>query len=205
MLWLIIFVWFAISVAILSISFQWGIVAFAVSFGPGYGGIVYIMRKRLRLAFTGLARTRFAAFLLTALSVSVFEELYVYALGNRVAIQDIWLDIVIVPLQWAAWFSVWYLFISRKYSFSESEALLTAGFTGILFEYVGNGRIFADPVTILIFLPLTVLIYASIFILPMQFIDFTGSKNTLSKYPAGILLPYISSIPVALLLYLVLL
>lgn len=199
--WKILLVWFCIAAFILFLENAWGILAYAVSFGVFYGGIVYLLRKRVREFFSRLVRGRFPVFLALALVVSVLEELYVYWLGNKIAVSNIWLDIVVVPLEWAAWFSGWYFMVSKWYRFDEKEALLVAGTSGILFEYSGKGFLLSDPIAMLLFFPIAVVVYSAIFILPMQLIEFRGNRNTWIKFPVGVILPYLLSIPVGLALY----
>lgn len=143
----------------------------------------------------------FPVFLLVSIIVSVVEELYVYSLGNQVAVPNIWRDIIIVPGEWTIWFSVWYLYTARKYSFTDGEALFSAGLIGLLYEYIGKGIPLSNPVGFILAIPGTVVIYAAIFILPMQLVNFQGENNNFMKYPVSILLPYILTIPAALLLY----
>lgn len=108
--------------------------------------------------------------------VSVFEELYVYSSGNRISVPNICQDVIIVPGQWLVWFAIWYLLIALKFSFTTGRALFAAGLEGLLFEYVGTGLIISNPIGFLVNLPQTIVVYAVIFILPMQFIRFSGKK-----------------------------
>jgi hypothetical protein len=199
--WKIIAALFAFSMLALSIERAWNIVSYSVTFGVAYGGTVYLLRGKIRSFFSGIGRIRYPAFLALSLVVSVSEEVYVYILGNHVAIPNIWLDIIIVPLEWAVWFSGWYYLISRKYRFTEGQALLAAGLAGILFEYSGKGFLAFNPLAMLIFFPTAIVIYSAIFILPMQSIQFTGRRETWLKYPIGVFVPYLLSIPVGLVLY----
>ena len=99
------------------------------------------------------------------------------------------------------WFATWYLFVSRRYRFTTGEALLAAGMEGLMYEYIGNGLVLSNPIGFLVSVPLTVVVYAAIFILPMQFIKFSGQKKGVTRYPIAVLLPYLLSIPAALVLY----
>lgn len=199
--WKIVIALYILSVIILSIEKAWSIVIYSITYGAGYGGLVYIFRNRIRHFFSGLQRARYPLFILIAILVSVFEELYVYSLGNTIAISNIWLDIIVVPMEWAAWFTGWYFIISRRFSFNEKQALFTAGLAGILFEYSGKGFLLSDPLAIIVFFPIAMVVYAAIFILPMQLIIFSGENNSWLKYPVGVILPFLLSIPVGLLLY----
>jgi hypothetical protein len=48
--------------------------------------------------------------------------------------------------------------------------------------------------------PLAVVVYAAIFVLPMQLIEFTGTNDSRMKYPIGIVLPFILTFPAAIIL-----
>ncbi len=201
LIWKIIAALFVFSMLVMAIERSWSIIAYSVTYGVIYGGTVYLLRGKIRSFFSGIGRTRYPLFLILSLVVSVSEEVYVYILGNHIAIPNIWLDIIIVPLEWAAWFSGWYYLISRKYKFTEGQALLAAGLAGILFEYSGEGFLAFNPLAMLIFFPTAIVIYSAIFILPMQLIQFTGEKETWLKFPIGVFVPYLLSIPVGLVLY----
>lgn len=187
--------------AILFLEKSWDILIYSLTYVLVYGSLIFYFRQRIRSTFSKISKWKFPVFIAIGLLVSIFEEIYVYSLGNKIAVSSIWLDIVVVPLEWAAWFATWYLLISRRYHFTESQALLTAGLTGILFEFSGKGFLVSDPLAIIVFFPSAIFVYAAIFILPMQLIDFTGSRNSWVKYPIGIFVPYLASIPVGLLLY----
>lgn len=199
--WKLIAAWFIASTLILIVLRDWGELVFTYSFGAGYGGIVYVGRNRIRKALSTLKTSRFPLFLVTSFLVSVAEELYVYSLGNRIAVPQIWRDVIIVPGEWLVWFATWYLFTSRRYRFTNGGALLAAGLEGLMFEYIGNGLILSNPVGFVISVPLTIVVYAAIFILPMQFVDFSGQKMGKERYPVAVLLPYLLSIPATLLLF----
>ena len=180
---------------------EWGTVYFLVIFGCIYGGLVSVFRERISNSFAHLKRMRFPVFLILAAAVSVAEEICVYSLGNRIAVPDIWRDIIIVPGEWSVWFAAWYLIIARKFRFTQGQALLAAGVSGILFEYIGTGLFLSNPVGLLLYAPLTIITYAAIFVLPLQAMDFTGMSESRWKYPVSIFLPYVLSIPAALILY----
>lgn len=199
--WKLISAWFIFSAVILMVLHDWSELAFPVSFGAGYGGIVYLGRRRITEVLAPLKSVRFPAFLLASILVSVSEELYVYSLGNQVAVPDIWRDIIIVPGEWLVWFATWYLFLSRRYAFSTGEALMAAGLEGLMYEYVGTGLILSNPLGFLVSIPLTIVAYAAIFILPMQFIKFSGRRKGIWRFPVAVLLPYLLSIPATFLLY----
>lgn len=199
--WKLIAIWFFASTVILVVLRDWSELAFATSFGVGYGGIVYLGRSRIRKALPPLKTTRFPAYLAASFLVSVSEELFVYSLGNQIAVPNILRDIIIVPGEWLVWFATWYLFLSKRYQFTTGEALLAAGLEGLMYEYIGNGLILSNPIGFLISVPLTIAVYAAIFVLPMQFTTFSGQRKGKWRYPVAVLLPYFLSIPASLLLY----
>lgn len=199
--WSIIAIWFSVSIIVFSLEKMWSIVLYAISFGVVYGGFVYKIRNRIKKGIESSRFNNFFGFIIVAVLVSIAEEVYVYALGNQIAIPNILLDIIVVPTEWAVWFAFWYLLLSQKYKFTESEALLTAGLTGILYEYVGTGFFMSNPIGFFLSIPLAVVVYSAIFVLPMQFIDFSGKKDGISKYVVSVGLPYLFTIPIALIIY----
>ena len=56
----------------------------------------------------------------------MFKKIYVYVLGNQTAVPKIWLDIMVIPLEGAALFTTWYLFIARKDLVKESQVFFMA-------------------------------------------------------------------------------
>lgn len=196
-----ILIWFALSTIILSLSHDWSEVIFSASFGVIYGGIVYLCRQNISGTLWALKIKNFPVYLAVCFLVSAFEEFYVYSLGNRIAVPNIWQDLVIVPGEWLVWFATWYLFIAKKFRFTAGEALFAAGLEGVMFELVGNGLFLSDPLGFLVSVPLTIVVYAAIFILPMQFINFTGKIESFWKYPVSVIVPYILVIPATYALY----
>ncbi|HEY3421550.1 MAG TPA: hypothetical protein VGK13_00230 [Methanocellaceae archaeon] len=81
---------------------------------------------------------------------------------------------------------------------------MVATLTGILYEGTGNIRLYTNPIGIVLVVPLVIVIYGAIFILPMQLIDFTGKSTSRWKYPVSVLLPFVLTIPVVALLYAIL-
>lgn len=203
--WKILLAWYAIYAVGMSLSHNWTVLAFSLTFGVGYGGGVYIMRRRIRSVFLRIKTGRFPVFIFISLAISAAEEYYVHILGNRTALANIWLDMIIVPITWIAWMSTWYLFLSRRYGYTEEEILLLSGSTGILFEYVGTGSFLTNPLGFVLSIPATIIVYAAIFILPMQMISFNGINRSWTRYPVSSILPYVLSLPVSLLLYAILL
>jgi hypothetical protein len=115
----------------------------------------------------------------------------------------LWKDIAFCSLVWLPWFAAWYLFLSKRYSFGEKEALLVAASAGVLYELAGSGLLLS-PAAWLLAVPLDVVVYAAIFIVPMQLIDFRGPRTGPAKYVVAPVLPYLLSLPVAVLLIMLL-
>ena len=202
--WKIMLVWFGIVMAALCMAREWSVVAFGVTYGLGFGGIAYRYRRKVKLFFERMNLDNYVGFFLLAVVVSASEEVYCYLLGNEIAHPVLWVDLILVCGMWSVWFGTWYFFVSKKYSFEEKEALMTAGFTGVLFEFVGTGEILGNPLGIFLALPLAVVIYAALFVLPMQLMQFTGENTSWTKYVVGVVFPYVLTIPVGVALYAVL-
>ncbi|MBU7017294.1 MAG: hypothetical protein HXS44_07270 [Theionarchaea archaeon] len=203
-MWKIILLWFAVVVTILCIAREWSVAVFGVTYGLGFGGITYKYRRKIKPFLEKVHLNNFGGFLFIAVTVTITEEVYCYALGNQIAHPVLWVDLILVTVMWLVWFSTWYFWLSKWYSFEEKEVLLVAGSTGISYEFVGTGEIFRNPLGIFLAAPLAVVVYAAIFVLPMQVITFTGENTRRMKLVAGVLLPFVLTIPVALVLYLVL-
>jgi hypothetical protein len=201
--WKVMILWFVAVVCILAVAGEWSVVVFAATYGLGFGGVCYMLRKRVRKLFVNLHLKNYGGFLVVTVLITVGEEVYCYALGNRVAHPVLWIDLLMVTALWSVWFGTWYFLLSKWYWFREEEALLTAGCTGILYEFVGTGAVLENPGGILLVTPLAVVVYAAIFVLPLQLIDFSGTRKGVSKYVVGIFLPFVLTIPVALGLYVV--
>lgn len=106
-------------------------------------------------------------------------------------------------MTWLFWFATWYLYIAKRYAFSEKEALLTGALVGVLYECVSSGAIFGNPFAVLM-APLVVVIYAAMFVLPLQLVDLQGKDESRWKYLVGVLLPYLASLPMGLVLVFIL-
>jgi len=195
--------WYWAVLALLALAREWPVVVFGLTYGAVYGGIAYRYRTGVRPLFQKMGLDNYAGFVLLCVLVTVTEETYCYALGCETAHPVLWIDLVLVTVMWSAWFGTWYFYLSKKYAFTEGEALMTAGFTGVLYESMGKGEILANPLGLLIAIPLAVVVYAAVFVLPMQLVDFTGRQESRWKYPVSILLPYILTIPVAVALFVI--
>lgn len=197
--WIVVLVWLAVELVIFCIVQSWNMVAFTIVFGVAFGGIAWNFRSRIRPAFKRLRLDNIVGFLLLALVISAFEEVLCFGLGNRIANRILWADLVQVCGTWLFWFAAWYLYIGKRYAFSEKEALLVGASVGILYETVSSMTVFANPLVLLMF-PMVVIIYAGIFVLPLQLIDLKGKDDSAWKYPVGILLPYLASLPMGIIL-----
>lgn len=201
--WNIVILWFGVAVLVLAAAGEWSVVLFATTYGLGFGGICYVLRKRVRTLLIDLHFQNYAGVLIITVLVTVGEEIYCYVLGNRIAHPVLWVDLVMVTTLWSVWFGTWYFLLSKWYRFREEEALLTAGCTGILYEFVGTGTVLENPGGILLVAPLAVVVYAAIFVLPLQLLDFSGKEAGHSKYAVGVFLPFFLTIPVAVGLYVI--
>jgi hypothetical protein len=196
--WLVVLAWFGVVVAIFSLAQNWAMVSFALIFGVGFGAIAWVIRSKIRPAFERLGLANFGGFAILAVAISSGEEVLCWALGNRIANPVLWKDLVLVNGIWLVWYASWYFILSKKFAYKEKEALLLAAGTGILYEYVSSSAIWTNPAGILLGAPLAVVIYAALFILPMQLVDFMGKDEKPLKYAASPFLPYILSFAVAL-------
>ena len=199
--WWLIAVWLFASLTIYSILGQFTLVLFTLTFGVVFPLAVYSLRSRIGGFVERHGLQKYPVFAIAAFLISLVEEYYVFALGGRIAFHNLLVDLIAVPVEWIPWYATWYLYLSRKYSYSESEALLLAGTTGILFEYVGSGEILTSPTILALSLPLYIAVYSALFIIPLQFIRFSGQNTSRWKYPLSVLLPYFATVPVALLIY----
>ena len=145
----------------------------------------------------------YAGFMLLAIAITFVEETFCYVTGNHIAYPVLWIDLVLVAGMWAVWFSTWYFYLSKKYAYDEKEALLLAGIAGIFYEFVGTGAFLTTPLEALAITPLAIVVYAAIFIWPMQLIDFKGTSESWTKYPVSVLLPFALTFPVAAVLFIV--
>jgi hypothetical protein len=202
--WYVMLVWFAAVMAVLGIAGEWSVVAFGVTYGLGVGGVAYRYRRWVRPLFEKVALANYKGFFLLTVSITVTEEVYCYVLGNQIAHPVLWVDLVLVAVMWSVWFGTWYFLLSKWYYFEEKEALMTAGFTGVLYECVGTGAILENPLGVVLAVPLAVVVYAAIFVLPVQLIEFTGECTRKTKYVVGAVLPFVLTIPAALGLYCIL-
>lgn len=203
-IWKIILSWFCIVCILFLLTGNSSIAIFGLTYGIGFAALSLFFKERIKdfLSRQGF-RTAFGFFAL-ALLATIFEESYCFFLGNKIAHPNLLIDILFVYTIWLGWFGAWYFFLSKKYKFNEKEALFAAGLSGIMYEYAGKPEFLANPTGILIVAPLAIVIYATLFIIPMQAIDFTGKEDGWTKYIAAMLLPFIISLPIAILDLLVL-
>jgi len=196
--WLAILAWFGAVIAIFAIVQNWSMVSFALLFGIGFGALCWVIRSRIRPAFERLGLANFGGFAILAIAISSGEEVLCWALGNRIANPVLWKDLVIVNGSWIVWYATWYFILAKRYAYKEKEALFLAASTGILYEYVSSGTFLTNPAGILLGAPLAIVVYAALFIIPMQLVDFWGKDEAAIKYVASPFLPYMLSFAVAL-------
>jgi hypothetical protein len=202
--WKALLLWAAVDLIIFAIVQSLNLIAFTVLFGLVFGYVSWTVRGRLRPALKKAGLHNFVVFLLLAFVIGVFEELVCWGLGNRIANPVVWADLLQVCVPWLFWFATWYLFLAKRFAYSEKEALLLGASVGILYEGVSSLSIFVSPLLVVLMAPLAVVIYAAIFLLPLQLIDLKGTDGSLWKYPAGVFLPYLASLPMGIVFAIVL-
>lgn len=199
--WQIIIIWFIAVMFIFIIAAEKNIAAFGLTYGLLFGGLAYRFRCNINPFFKRMGLYNYRGFLLLSIIITATEEWYCYSLGNRLAYPVLWIDLIVVGALWTVWFGTWFFYLSKKYLFSEKEALMTAASTGVLYEFIGTGYVLQNPMGIVLAIPLAVVVYAAIFVLPMQLIAFTGKNDSRLKYPVGIILPFILTVPAAVLVF----
>lgn len=200
LVWLAILVWATADLVIFALVGNWNLIAFTVLFGLVFGYVSWTVRVKFRTVLKKAGFDNLPIFLLLAFVIGVFEELVCWGLGNRIANPILWEDLVQVCVTWLFWFATWYLFLARRFHYSEKEALLLGASVGILYEGVSSLSIFTSPLLVILMAPLALVIYAAIFLLPLQLIDLKGTDRSLWRYPAGIFLPYLASLPIGIAL-----
>jgi hypothetical protein len=196
--WLVMLAWFGAVIAIFALAQNWALVSFALLFGIGFGAIAWSIRSKVRPAFQRLGLANFGGFAILAVAISSGEEVLCWALGNRIANPVLWKDLVVVNGTWLVWYASWYFILSKRFAYQEKEALFLAACTGILYEYISSGAFWANPAGIVLGAPLAAVVYAALFILPMQLVDFSGKDEKPLKYVESPFLPYLLSFAVAL-------
>lgn len=202
--WRAVFAAFAVELILIAIAGVWSLLAFAVFWGVGVGALGYHYRDAFARGMRSAGLAGFTGFAATVLVVSVAEESLCASLGCTLAVADLWVDLIFVPILWLAWLTAWYFLIARRYRFEPDEALLVAAAAGVLFEIVGNGRVLADPFIALLSVPGAIVVYAAICVLPMSLIEWTGARDTRAKYPIAFFLPYLAALLAAVALFILL-
>jgi hypothetical protein len=201
--WAVLLAWFLGSSAVFILIGAWSVGLFALSFCLLFGGLSWKYRRSVRPLMARIGLDNLAGFVLLALAVPALEEAWCWSLGNTVAMPVLWKDILFCALVWLPWFLCWRFVLSKRYRFSEKEALLLAASSGLLYELVGKWAFFANPAGLLLVVPLDIVVYAALFMLPMQLVDFTGERSGPAKYFVAPVLPYLLSWPVAVLFMLI--
>ncbi|HEY3274317.1 MAG TPA: hypothetical protein VGJ92_11170 [Methanocella sp.] len=177
---------------------------FAFLYTIVYGGLCYRYRDGIKNFLEGLPVNTLIKFFAVAFLVAAAEEVFCFLMGNHIALPVLWADVLFCGLVWFGWFGTWYFYLSKHYRFNQQEALLVAGFSGLLYE--GTGLVLANPpaiLAILLIIPFLTLVYSAIFLVPMQLISFTGSRDSIWKYPVSIVLPFLVSLPITVTLFLI--
>jgi hypothetical protein len=200
----LLLLWFLAVIAVFFLAGNRNAAVFAFLYTIVYCGVCYRYRgdiKRFLFRLPGRAAMKF---FLIAFLVAALEEIFCYLMGNHIALPVLWADVLFCGFVWFGWFGTWYLYLSKHYRFGEQEALLVAGISGLLYE--GTGLVLGNPPAVLALLliaPFLTLVYSAIFLVPMQLIGFTGTTESHWKYPVSIVLPYLVSVPIAILLFIV--
>ncbi len=198
----LLLLWFLGIVVIFFVAGNRSAAVFAFLYAIVYGGICYRYRDFIKSLLVRIPVPGTIKFFGIAFAIAAAEEIFCYLTGNRIALPVLWADVLFCGFAWFGWFGAWYFFLSKKYRYTETEALLLAGMAGLLFE--GTGSVLASPIAILpilVIAPFLFLVYAAIFLVPMQLISFTGTKESVWKYPVSIVLPYLASIPIIIVLF----
>jgi hypothetical protein len=202
----VVLVWSTISIGIFLLLKEYGLVAYVVVFVGLFGVIAYRQRIELGrfLRRIGFAHPLF--FSLLVIGLVLFEEYLAYVLAGPEGVmypEHLSINMVLIATFWLAWLLSWKWYIAPKYHFTEREAIMTAGFAGIMYEIIGPMH-FLDAASWLLIAPLSILIYAAVAILPMQLIDFSGQQVSKYKYLIATVIPFLLTWPPALVLYFVL-
>jgi hypothetical protein len=195
-------VWFLFSLFILAIVHAWGVVSYVVAFCGLFGGAAWILRSRVRPALRRLGLDGLGGFLLLAVAVSTGEEMLIYLLAGpqALAIHQLGLDLLWIDAIWLGWMLPWFVWVSRRFAFGEVEALVVGSSTGVLFEVVLSRVILAGPLA-LVWVPLGWVVYATVFLLPLQLVDFPSASRRTGRLPLTLGATWGSATAVALGLY----
>ncbi len=191
--WFTILIWLSISLVIYLLIGEYSIPLFALTYGILYLSFLWYFRDKIRAIFSRYSDS-FTFFVFVSLISVTVEELWCWLAGGTLARSIIWQDLLVVSISWVPWFLVWKYYLSKKFAWSDKEAMLVAGFTGILFELVPKLQIFANLIATIIILPTIIIVYSAVFLLPMLAMNFTGKNNVWYKYPLAIFIPYVASV-----------
>jgi len=175
--------------------------AFALLWGLGVGGLLYRFRASAVAALARAGIKGFGGFVAVVIAVSVTEETVCAGFGCALAVPNYFVDLFVVVSMWVAWLSAWYFIIAPRYKFEFEEALLIAACTGVMFEVVGNGRAWGDPLGSTLGIPLVIVVYAAIVMLPMQMMPWKGEREGRAKPLIAFFVPYLAMLPVALAVF----
>jgi hypothetical protein len=91
---------------------------------------------------------------------------------------------------------------SGRCAFTEPEALLVGGAIGVVHEVSVSGAFLAGPATILLLAPLAWVIYAAVFLAPLQLVRLSEGRRPPSRWAVGFSVPLAASTAVGLGLWL---
>ena len=201
--WRIVFIAGLAVCGVLVLVGAWRIAAFTLLWGYGFGGVCWRWRDNIQAALARARIQRYAGFAIAVIVLSVVEESVCAGFGCALAVPNYYADLFVVTSLWLAWLSGWYFVIAPRFKFEYEEALLVAASTGVMFEAVGNGKIFADPFTTTLAIPLAIVVYMGITAIPIRMIEFKGTRGGRSKYPTAFLVPYLLMLPFAVAAFIV--
>jgi len=195
-------VWFAASVAVLAIAGAERVVVYLLLFVGVYGGVLWSVRHRIRPGLARLGLDNTAGFVLLGVGASSIEETVSFAAAgpSSLVIPNLPVDLVWINAIWLGWLLPWYVFIPRRFSFTEREALLVGGSTGVLFEVIVTRIAFSFPLVVL-WVPVAWTVYAVVFLAPLQLVRFPTSSSRRGKVPVALAATWGPAIAVALALY----
>lgn len=198
-------IWSLLSLAVFALIGGWGLAVYMLLFVGVFGTAVFRYRSQMGRLLAQIGFRNTWLFAVLVIVTVLFEEYLIYFLVGVEGIMNpnLLINMILISTFWLSWLLTWKLYLAKRYFFTEKEAIMTAGLSGVLFEIVGPLK-FLDPAAVLFITPLSVFIYATAAILPMQLVGFVGQKTGGVKYLAGVFLPFLAAWPAALLVYVIL-
>jgi hypothetical protein len=131
-------------------------------------------------------------YIVISVIVTTVEEMLVYAFGGVIALAQpiLWVDLTWVNLVWLAWLLPWYLLIQKFAHFSRWEALMIGGTSGIFFEVILSRVFLGGAILTLMWIPLAWVIYATVFLIPLQLLEFRTGPTSSREVAFAIIVPW---------------